>query len=96
MYIEASYPRKQGDKARIISTDFNPTSSRGRCVKFAYHMYGTSIGALSIYIKTGAGNQSETLIWSNSGNHGNQWILGQAPVRSSKKYSVSRNFDELW
>ena len=64
MYIETSAPRKQGDKARLLSEDFEPTSSRGRCVKFWYHMYGATIGTLRILVKTGPGNQSETAIGS--------------------------------
>ena len=90
MYIEASSPRRKGEKARFVSETFAPTSSRGRCVKFAFHMYGAAMGSLNVYIKTGAGNQSETLIWSTSGNYGNSWFpTAQAPISSSKSYSVS-------
>eukprot|EP00795_Rhopilema_esculentum_P012712 gene12712-3431_t len=89
MYIEASAPRKQGDKARLVSEFFPPTGTFGRCVKFAFHMFGTSMGTLNVYVKTGAGNQSETLIWSTSGNHGNVWIpTAQAPIVSSQSYAV--------
>uniref|UniRef100_A0A673BWU4 MAM domain containing glycosylphosphatidylinositol anchor 1 n=1 Tax=Sphaeramia orbicularis TaxID=375764 RepID=A0A673BWU4_9TELE len=48
MYIEASRPRVQGDKARLLSPLFNVTSVRGPkgsgrvpyCVSFYYHMKG--------------------------------------------------------
>lgn len=89
MYIETSAPRKQGDKARLLSEDFGPTTLGGRCVKFWYHMYGGTIGTLRILVKTGPGNQSETAIWELGGNFGNQWYSGQAPVTSGVMYQVT-------
>lgn len=90
MYIEASAPRKRGDTARLVSEYFSPTGSRGRCVKFAFHMYGVAMGTLNIYVKTGAGNQSESLIWTNSGDHGDFWFpTAQAPIVSTQRYAVS-------
>lgn len=52
MYTEASRPRIQGDKARLLSPLFNVTSVRGPkgsgrvpyCVSFYYHMKGKHIG----------------------------------------------------
>lgn len=52
MYIEASRPRAQGDKARLLSPLFNVSSVRGPkgssrvpyCVSFYYHMKGKHIG----------------------------------------------------
>jgi len=88
MYIETSAPRKQGDKARLLSEDFSPTTSRGRCVTFWYHMYGNTIGTLRLLVKIGPGNQSETVIWELSGNFGDQWYSAQAPVSSAKMYQV--------
>lgn len=90
MYIETSAPRKQGDKARLLTEDFGPTTVRGRCVKFWYHMFGATIGTLRILVKTGPGNQSETAIWELSGNFGNQWYSAQAPVSSGVMYQVTR------
>ena len=88
MYIEVSYPRKTGQKARLLSEDFAPT--RQRCVNFWFHMYGNTVGTLNLYIKTGLGNttKSERLIWSLSGNFGDQWMNGQAPITSKARYQV--------
>lgn len=88
MYIETSAPRKKGDKARLLSEDFSPTTIRGRCVKFWYHMFGSTIGTLRVLVKTGPGNQSETAIWELSGNFGDQWYSAQAPVTSGNMYQV--------
>ena len=52
-------------------------------------MYGTGVGTLNVYIKTGPGNTSEQLVWTNSGNQGDSWIQGQAPIYSTKMFRVS-------
>lgn len=45
MYIETSRPRKDGDKARLLSPTFNMnTNSPAYCFAFYYHMYGKHIG----------------------------------------------------
>lgn len=52
MYIETSRPRKDGDKARLISPFFNVapknpygiTNPPAYCFGFFYHMYGKHIG----------------------------------------------------
>ena len=85
MFIEASSPRKQGEKARLVSERFEATSLRGYCIRFWYHMYGAGIGTLNVIVKNRPGNSSlsETIEWSLSGNQLNQWRQGQAPVRST-------------
>ena len=95
MYIETSAPRQQGDKARLLSEEFSPTSSSGRCVKFFYHMFGNTIGTLRVLVKTGPGNQSETAIWELSGNFGDQWYGAQAPVTSTAFYQVKNVIGKL-
>lgn len=42
MYIETSSPAQSGWKARLLS----PVLAGGseKCMKFAYHMYGASMG----------------------------------------------------
>lgn len=45
MYIETSRPRKDGDKARLLSPSFNiNANSATYCFAFYYHMYGKHIG----------------------------------------------------
>lgn len=52
MYIETSRPRKEGDKARLLSPTFNVapknpygiTNPPAYCFGFYYHMYGKHIG----------------------------------------------------
>lgn len=82
MFMEASAPTRPGDKARLYSERFQPTG--GSCIKFWYHMYGPSVGTLNILVKTGAGNRSEDIVWTLSGNQLDQWKFGQAPVVSAQ------------
>ena len=97
VFIETSSPRKVGDKAYLISQTFDPTNSTGICLKFWHHMKGASIGTLNVYIYTG-NFSSMYLLWQRKGNKGNNWMLGQTPIRSSVTYQVKimcpqRGFD---
>ena len=87
VFIETSSPRRVGDKAYLISQPFDPTNSTGICLKFWHHMKGASIGTLNVYIYTG-NFSSMSLLWQRKGNKGNNWMLGQTPIRSIVKYQV--------
>lgn len=56
------------------------TTGTGGCFTFWYHMYGTGIGSLNIYISVAP--TQNTTIWSLTGNQQNAWLNGQAPVNS--------------
>ena len=53
-------------------------------------MYGRTIGTLNLYQVVG---QTETLIWTLSGNKGNSWFSGQVPVGKKlfNGYKVCQN-----
>lgn len=88
MFIETSSPRRNRDKARFESEEFQPTGSSGRCLKFWYHMYGSSIGGLNVWMSS---NGSTGQIWTLSGNQRqDKWFYAQAPVRSANVYQVCR------
>jgi len=80
IFIEASQ-KKPGDQARLLSDEIEPNENV--CVQFWYHMHGSEIGKLSIYLKT---NQSETLVWRLSGDQGNRWRFGQTALNSPSLY----------
>ena len=65
LYIEASYPRRQGDKALLISPQL--PFSGDMCLSFYYHMYGSKMGVLNVIVN------GKVLI-SLSGDQGNKWI----------------------
>lgn len=80
MYIETSSPRKPGDYARLESPTYSVTDGNGKCLVFWYHMYGSGIGRLNVYIKRG--NSLGSRVWTASGNHGNRWLRGMITVQS--------------
>ncbi|XP_022236391.1 MAM domain-containing glycosylphosphatidylinositol anchor protein 1-like [Limulus polyphemus] len=69
LYTEASYPRKPGDRARILSPVFQG-DSYARCLTFYYHMYGEDMGMLQVLIQQDK-NTSE--LWQRAGNLGDLW-----------------------
>lgn len=87
VFIEASSPRRPGDKARILS----PVISDGqtRCLSFWYHMYGTHVNTLNVY-KTGGGSSTlGTAIWTKTGTQGNQWKQAKLTVTPQGSYQVN-------
>ncbi|XP_078483559.1 MAM and LDL-receptor class A domain-containing protein 1-like isoform X2 [Ciona intestinalis] len=85
IFIEASSPRVSGDVARMFSPTF-VGSKESKCMKFYYHMFGTSIGSLSIYLAHGL--QMGLPLWYRDSNQGDQWLLGQTTISSAKDYEV--------
>ena len=47
-------------------------SAQARCLRFAYHMYGSMLGYLAVYYQ--GSNVGQTLAFVNNRNQGNQWI----------------------
>ena len=89
MYIETSYPRKKGDKARFISPTYVGVKG-GQCFQFWYHMYGQDIGQLNVYIKTGANISNPS--WTRSGDRGNVWKITQISITTSSSFNVCIQF----
>lgn len=50
MYTETSWPRKQGDRARLV-TPVIKSESKGCRLRFYYHMKGANIGYLAVYVR---------------------------------------------
>lgn len=64
MYIEASSPRKSGEKAKLSSPPL--VYSGPLQLKFMYHMYGSAIGRLKVDI-------DGSTKFLKQGNQGNKW-----------------------
>jgi len=64
MYIEASSPRQRGDNAKLELSVSG--SGAVACLKFYYHMYGSSMGTLKVY-------SGYSVVFSLSGNQGSSW-----------------------
>merc|ERR1719210_2283935 len=75
MYIETSSPRKPGDKAVLTSPPL--VFSKGEnTMAFSCHMYGSSIGQLSVEVD---GRE----VWKKTGNQGNSWMQIVLPLPTS-------------
>ena len=71
MYIEASSPRKPGQKAKLTVAG-RPNGNRS-CLSFYYHMFGNTTGTLNVYI-------GDYKVFNISGNQGNRWIREKRDV----------------
>ncbi|WP_159439385.1 trypsin-like peptidase domain-containing protein [Tenacibaculum agarivorans] len=93
MFLEASTNGSTGQigsnaTAILQSPCFNLSSLSSATFTFSNHMFGTSVGSLTLQASTNG--TSWTTIWSDSGNKGNQWndesvslasYVGQSQVR---------------
>ncbi|XP_059839057.1 MAM domain-containing glycosylphosphatidylinositol anchor protein 1-like isoform X2 [Hypanus sabinus] len=96
MFIEASTPRRPGDRARLISPLYNVTHRVGFrtprstpfCVSFYYHMYGKHVGSLNVLVRTQGVKAVETAVWSLNGNQAEEWRLGSVTINPSGPFQV--------
>ena len=78
IYIEASHPRRKGDKAKIAKM----LSFTGlTCVDFYYHMYGSTMGTLNVYV-------GKRRVFRLSGNQGIGWKKARSMVYMTKVLPV--------
>nr|XP_039272221.1 MAM and LDL-receptor class A domain-containing protein 2-like [Styela clava] len=91
-FVETSYPRTAGDKARYVSEWFGQTTYSGRCMNFYYHMLGNGMGTLRVYMQQPTLDGTKTtvmLLWQLSGDQGSGWQTGRLHVRSTdREYRV--------
>ncbi|XP_048779949.2 zonadhesin-like [Ostrea edulis] len=93
IYIEASTPRKPGDKARLLSPWY-PTDRGNQCFHFWYHMNGpnemNAVGTLKVLLRTGFGkNLQEIVLFTMSGNQGENWKYGKFNIPTcTKKFQI--------
>lgn len=83
--MESSYPKKRGQKARILT--LYATESH-KCLSFRYHMYGSTIGRLNVYTRDYGGQ--ETLLWRLAGDQGEQWYSASVPIASKLPFQVRK------
>lgn len=90
MYIETSWPRKYGDKAWMVSRNFQRISpgSEPCKLRFFYHMYGDSAEKLNVYIRTYRNGSSMQRVWSQVGSQGALWNRAVVQLSSNKAFQV--------
>ena len=80
MYIETSSPRKRGDNAKLqLSVSRNEQQS---CLKFYYHMYGGTVGTLTVF----SGNVA---VFNETGYKGWKWLEAERTISSNEMVSFS-------
>ena len=84
IYIETSNPRRPGDTARLES----PWMRGPQCMTFYYHMFGSTMSCVIIYIRNQATDRLRP-VWLKSENQGDGWIQGRISVNETSSYQVS-------
>ncbi|XP_022312279.2 uncharacterized protein LOC111117446 [Crassostrea virginica] len=77
LYLESS-DNQNGDKAVLVSSEF--TNSLPICLTFWYHMYGRDTASLEVVLE----KQSNSTIWSKSGNQGDEWQRAVVEIPGSR------------
>ena len=83
-FIEASAPRRPGDKAILKIYG----SGEDRCLSFAFHMSGTNVGSLSVYQQELGKGVSPAQLWIRSGNQGKRWQEAEVNIKGYHQYKV--------
>ncbi|XP_065051141.1 uncharacterized protein LOC135680862 isoform X2 [Rhopilema esculentum] len=84
LYLEASWPARRGDTARLQSVPFK--ASEISCLTFYYHMYGRTMGTLNVFTRA-AGERSKTLLWTLKGNQGQNWMEAKVSLQDVNLYN---------
>uniref|UniRef100_K1Q6C7 MAM and LDL-receptor class A domain-containing protein 2 n=1 Tax=Magallana gigas TaxID=29159 RepID=K1Q6C7_MAGGI len=71
MYIETT-SKSYGQNAVLMSSELNTTN--GGCLRFDYHMYGSTINTLNVNVSTVASGTQR--LWWRYGSKGNNWLHG--------------------
>ena len=78
LYIEASAPRLNGDKAQLIGPSLTMNAGDAQCFSFWYNMLGDHIRAMNVYAKTGSALGSP--IFTRTGTQGATWLQAQITI----------------
>lgn len=85
MYIETSGPGQAGEAA-VLESGLYKSSTPSCTLSFWYHMYGSSIGTLSVVVKRTDGSYST--LWQLRDNQGNKWIKTSVNIGSQSNFAV--------
>ncbi|XP_071348966.1 MAM and LDL-receptor class A domain-containing protein 2 isoform X2 [Trachinotus anak] len=88
VYVDSSVG-EWGGMSFLISDVFQP-SIRGHCLTFWYHMYGSNVGTLRVYVNDrkmhADGNEEGILKWIESGNRGDKWQMASLSVKHKEAF----------
>ena len=72
MYIETSYG-SYGDEAKLLLSPSRSAIGKLSCLKFYYHMYGSTINRLNVF----SGN---SMVFTQSGQQGDTWLYAETTI----------------
>ncbi|XP_062297401.1 MAM and LDL-receptor class A domain-containing protein 1 [Scomber scombrus] len=96
LYIESSLPQEFKDTAVLLSRVFQPTHRRGMdpsrsrhpCVfRFHYHMFGSHVFRLAVYIRT-TDTGRDHMLWVRYGDQGNLWHRKSLYLNSARPFQI--------
>ncbi|XP_028288906.1 MAM and LDL-receptor class A domain-containing protein 1 isoform X2 [Parambassis ranga] len=97
LYIESSVPQEFKDTAVLLSRVFQPTHQRGKdpssgsrhhCVfRFHYHMFGSHVFCLAVYLRTTATGRGH-MLWVRYGDQGNLWHRKTLYLNSARPFQI--------
>ncbi|XP_053198796.1 LOW QUALITY PROTEIN: MAM and LDL-receptor class A domain-containing protein 1 [Scomber japonicus] len=96
LYIESSLPQEFMDTAVLLSRVFQPTHRRGKdpsssrhpCVfRFHYHMFGSHVFRLAVYIRTTDAGRGH-MLWVRYGDQGNLWHRKSLYLTSARPFQI--------
>ena len=91
LYAETSGILK-GDQAQLVSLTFPAT--KGRCMTFWYHMYGSGMGDLNVYVNI---NGTKHKVWTMSGDQGDEWKMARVTlVSKGYPYQVNTTYKSFF
>ena len=92
MYVESSYSIGSPNKvAALEGPCFDLGSAQSANFEFAYHMYGSSMGTLSLEVSLDNGTTWQA-IWSRSGDFRNEWFEANIPLDAFVGQTVKLRF----
>ncbi|XP_026219478.1 MAM and LDL-receptor class A domain-containing protein 1 [Anabas testudineus] len=96
LYIESSAPQEFKDTAVLLSRVFQPTHQRGQdlstsqhhCIfRFHYHMYGSHVFCLAVYLRTIATGRGQ-MLWVRYGDQGDLWHKKTLYLTSARPFQI--------
>uniref|UniRef100_K1RKB5 Metalloendopeptidase n=1 Tax=Magallana gigas TaxID=29159 RepID=K1RKB5_MAGGI len=78
-FIEASYPRVEGDQA-VLRTSNTFLGTIPHCLTFDYHMFGSTYGMGELIVYSSNNNSDVTTLFKREGDQGDQWIPATVEV----------------
>ena len=81
-----SRARREGDNARLVSKELPQTSPNKKCLRFFYHMFGRTMGSLSVYLVPSG--QTKKFLFTKTGSQKDDWKLAELNLNVDKPYQV--------